>query len=142
AGAGIASRRRQRLSLKCVAVEVGPVLQEHLFSREIGIVMTSATLATGGAEHASFKHIATRLGCDSAETLALGSPFDHARQMRFIVDASMPEPTHPDYTEELCPRLERHIRATDGGAFVLFTSFNMLNRVAERLRETLAEWDL
>lgn len=136
--AGSTFQRKPRLTLKCVAVEVGPVMQERLFSQEIGIVLTSATLATGPND---FSHIASRLGCESAETLQLGSPFNHSRQMRVIVDPSMPEPTHPNYLDELLPRLERHIRATDGGAFVLFTSFAMLNKVADRLRPALMEFD-
>ncbi len=128
------SRRRPRISLRAVTVEVAPVLREHLFEQDIGVVLTSATLAT--AEN-NFNHVASRLGCEGAQTLQLGSPFDYAQQMEFIIDAQMPEPNHPQYVDELMPRIEKHIRATDGGAFVLFTSFAMLNKVAERLKGTL-----
>jgi ATP-dependent DNA helicase DinG len=129
-------RRRPRIALRCVTVEVAPILREHLFGKDLGIVLTSATLAT--APH-NFNHIASRLGCEGAQTLQLGSPFDFARQMDVFIDQHMPEPSSPEYIEELIPRIEKHIRATDGGAFILFTSFAMLNRVVERLRDSLAD---
>lgn len=132
----VLSRKRRRIVMRCVAVEVGPILNEHLFSKEIGVVVTSATLATG---QGNFKHIAERLGCENAETLHLGSPFDFARQMKVIVDTSLPDPGQRDYVERISPRIEQHIRATKGGAFVLFTSFSMLNAVSNRLRDTLSD---
>src|SRR5690606_22001669 len=38
----------------------------------------------------------------------------------------------------LCPRLLEHLDRTDGGAFVLFTSYQLLNRVAGWLKPNLA----
>jgi ATP-dependent DNA helicase DinG len=128
--------RRPRLGLRAMAVDVGPVLREHLFGQETGVVMTSATLATAPDD---FRHITTRLGCDSAETLQLGSPFDHAGQMRVVVDRSLPSPASGSYVERLTPRIEQLVAETDGGAFVLFTSFRMLDEVAARLRPRFAE---
>lgn len=129
-------RRRRRIVLRCVAVEVGPILAEHLFAKDVGVVMTSATLATGQGD---FRHIAQRMGCEGADTLHLGSPFDFARQMKVMVDTNLPKPGEGGYVDEIAPRIEQHIRATNGGAFVLFTSFSMLNAVADRLRSSLSE---
>ena len=118
-------------------VEAGPLLREKLFSQDISVVLTSATLATG---RANFAHALKRLGCDDAKTLMLGSPFDHARQCKLLIDRTMPEPSHPQYLEHLIPpAFLAQIHATDGGAFVLFTSFDTLNRVAERLRPQLID---
>jgi ATP-dependent DNA helicase DinG len=100
--------------------------------------MTSATLATARDD---FSHLAGRLGCESARTLQLGSPFDHARQMRIVIDRRMPSPNAPDYVDRLLPRIEQLVRRTDGGAFILFTSFRMLDTVAKALRPILAEDD-
>ncbi len=129
-------RSRPRLSLHGMPIEVGPILREKLFDEEISVVMTSATLATGRGD---FTHLAGRLGCESADTLQLGSPFDHASQMKVIVDRSMPQPGHPRFSDALIPRIIRHLRETGGGAFVLFTSFSMLNHAADALRPVLAD---
>ncbi len=137
ARAGSHSTRRTstpRVALKCSAVDVAPILQDRLFNRDISVIMTSATLAIGPN---NFSHIKTRLGCENATAIQLGSPFDHAAQMRVLIDRSMPEPNQPNYVDRLVPRIADLIRKTDGGAFVLFTSFAMLNSVANRLRPLL-----
>jgi ATP-dependent DNA helicase DinG len=119
------------------------------------------------ADHA-FAHIASTLGCDRAATLRLDSPFDFARQVRLIVDTSVPDPratagrparvarsaraeewpppaddvpgarSRGDYIDALAERILHHARATDGGAFVLFTSFADLHAVADRIEVALA----
>ncbi|MFO0962877.1 MAG: helicase C-terminal domain-containing protein [Phycisphaerales bacterium] len=127
---------RPPVTVVCAAVDVGPILREHLFAQEKGVVLTSATLATGGGD---FRHAAVRLGCDDPRTLQLGSPFDHARLVTLIVDRSMPEPGDDAYEDELAARVLSHVRATDGGAFVLFTSFRTLEAVAERTVHELVE---
>jgi ATP-dependent DNA helicase DinG len=81
-----------------------------------------------------FAYAVAQLGCDEARTLALGSPFDHAAQVELHADATMPDPRAPRYLDELCTRIEHHVAATDGGAFVLFTSFRTMHDAARRLR--------
>ena len=127
---------RPNITVVCAAVDVGPILREHLFAQDKGVVLTSATLATS---HGDFRHAAIRLGCDDPQTLELGSPFDYARLVTLIIDRTMPEPNHPDYEDELAGRVLSHIRETDGGAFVLFTSFRTLNAVAERIADRLVD---
>lgn len=130
---------RRRVVLRCVAVDVAPILRERLFGREISVTMTSATLATAADD---FSHIQTRLGCDEAPSLQLGSPFDFRSQMQVFVEPDVPDPRSAQYIDELVPRIEHHVRATNGGAFVLFTSFAMLNKAAEQLRERLQDAEL
>ncbi len=127
---------RPPVTLVCAAVDVGPILREQLFSKDIGVVLTSATLATAQGD---FRHAATRLGCDDPRTVQLGSPFDYARLVKLYIDRTMPEPTAPGYEDELAARVLAHVRATDGGAFVLFTSFRTLEAVAERIVHDLVE---
>ncbi len=130
------SSRRPRVSLCCMPIEVGPILAETLFKREGSVVLTSATLAAGPGD---FSHLMRRLGCPSARTLQLGSPFDHASQMTVLVDRSMPEPSEAGYVDALVPRILTQLRETGGGAFVLFTSFSMLNLAAKTLRPALED---
>ena len=144
-GAKIAGR--QRVKIAASPVDVAPVLQENLFNSSRGIVLTSATLSTSGSagngesetDPAAFRHIINRLGCDDADTLRLGSPFDHASQVELYVDERMPAPGEENYINELSPRIFEHIRATEGGAFVLFTSYKTMNIVAGNLRRKLQD---
>ncbi|MCE9620235.1 MAG: helicase [Planctomycetes bacterium] len=125
-------RGRATVELQAAAVDVAPLLREQLFSRNISVVLTSATLATDADD---FSLIARRLGCDDAQTVQLGSPFDLPRQVKFIVDATMPGPADEGFEPALADRILRHVRETDGGAFVLFTSLATMERVA-RVVET------
>jgi ATP-dependent DNA helicase DinG len=144
-----ASRRRQRgggrpeMSLLSAAVDVSPILRQHLFAQDVSVVLTSATLATArgrdGDDERAFAHAALTLGATDARTMSLGSPFDYARQVRVIVEAAMPDPRAPGHADALAERIMHHVEATDGGAFVLFTSFATMNAVASRITEPLVE---
>ena len=149
--------RHSRVKLCGAPVEVAGLLKERLFEasttkrKPLPVILTSATLATDAASHAAgdsqssqqtkdaFSHIRARLGCEDAGTLQLGSPFDYARQAELIVDRTMPNPNNDDYFTRLCPAVLNLIDHTDGGAFVLFTSYNLLRKVADWLREPLHE---
>lgn len=136
-----------------------PAAPPRVLRRQPGIVLTSATLATRSireGEHpehaeAAFSHVLTALGIDDATTLQLGSPFDYARQARVIIDLTMPSPRADGpgaaggsgggakFADLLAERVDHHVRATRGGAFVLFTSFATLYAVADRLRRGLED---
>ena len=133
---GRRSTSKPRVSLKCMAVDVSTSLRNKLFGQEISVVMTSATLATAPGD---FTHLTSRLGCEGSPTLQLGSPFDHAAQMKVVIDRTMPEPSTSNYIERLVPQLARLVRETDGGAFILFTSFDMLRKVAAELKPILTD---
>lgn len=145
------SRFSARVKLACSPIEVGGMLREHLFGREHSTVLTSATLSTRRVrpdepvEHqeTAFHHALTRLGCEGSKTEQLGSPFDHASQVELFVDTSVPSPGKgrsfegESFEEAIASRVHDHVVATDGGAFVLFTSFALLNRTAGALGPAL-----
>ncbi len=116
------------------------------------MVLTSATLTTREVEpdetpeHAetAFMHALTRLGGEGATTLQLGSPFEYVSQVEVFVDASVPtprrgsvSPTGESFEQAIASRVRDHVVATDGGAFVLFTSFKLLYQTADALRRPL-----
>ena len=125
-----------RATLSCSPVEVAPILASQLFDGEKTVVLTSATLTTGKG---SFKHAKQRLGCDDAETLELGSPFDHASQVTLHVEREMPDPRQPGYLRALGDMIVRHVLETGGGAFMLFTSFRTLHDAADETRGRLED---
>lgn len=138
-----AADRAVRVSLAASPIEVAPLLRAQLFGAGVSVVLTSATLTTAGAsdsgERAGFQHPRSRLGADHASTLALGSPFDHRAQMQLHVDTTMPDPRAPNYGARLAASILRHIDETDGGAFVLFTSFKAMHEAAASLGPQLQE---
>jgi len=140
-----------RVSLACSPIEVAPLLKEHLFAEDCSVILTSATLTTRNVkeeestEHAetAFAHTLSRLGAEGAATLQLGSPFDYVSQVKVFVDMTVPNPRGKpnadgeSFEDAIVSRVHDHVVATDGGAFVLFTSFQLLNEAADRLRRPL-----
>jgi ATP-dependent DNA helicase DinG len=134
-------RHRQRISLSAAPVEVGPLLRKHLFEQVPTVVMTSATLATGGG---SFDFFKSRVGLTQAESLCLGSPFNYQEQAQLILLEGMPDPASdgPAYERQVIEMVRRYVTRSGGRAFVLFTSYEMMKRVASALTSWLVAENL
>jgi ATP-dependent DNA helicase DinG len=136
----------RRVEIACAPVDVAPMLRERLFRQEHSVVLTSATLATrtaredetGESAETAFAHAMSRLGCEGAGALQLGSPFDYARQVELYVEGGSEGGGGVPGLSSLSGAILRHVKATGGGAFVLFTSFAALNRCASELAGPLA----
>jgi REP element-mobilizing transposase RayT len=87
-----------------------------------------------------FAYIKSRLGAADAKTLMLGSPFDYAKQATLYVETDLPEPNDPvRFLPAACEKILKYVDQTNGGAFVLFTSYKMLIDAANRLKDALDE---
>ncbi len=131
--------RRVRHSLQMAPIRVGEFLREKLWERPWPVVLTSATLSTGG----NFRFIRSNLGLENCRSLILDSPFDYQRRVIVYTDAKIPDPARrrQEYEEKIIEEVAKVVRLTEGGAFVLFTSFRMLDRAYEELSEKLTEYE-
>jgi ATP-dependent DNA helicase DinG len=129
-------KSRLRVRLAAAPLDVGPALRKLLFTEVDTCVLTSATLCVGSPPR--FDFLQSRIGLTAAETLALGSPFDYAKQVTIHVPNNLPDPSdQPNEFEQQAIRAVAHyLERTHGKAFVLFTSYKMLE-VATR---TLTPW--
>lgn len=134
----VSGRRRERTRLLSAPVEVGPLLRKELFTAGPSVILTSATLAVGGQ---SFDFIRSRLGLDQSHEKKLGSPFDYRRNVRLILPKTMPDPAESPgpYEAAVCERIKKYVEQTQGRAFVLFTSYKMLDSCARRLAAWFTE---
>jgi ATP-dependent DNA helicase DinG len=132
------NKTRVRIKLASAPMDVGPTLRSVLFDRVPTCVLTSATLCVGSPP--KFDFIKSRLGLTSCESLALGSPFDYARQVTVHLPNNLPDPSdQPDSFERGAIRAIAHyLEQTQGKAFVLFTSYKMLEAAARALTPWLA----
>ena len=92
-------------------------------------VFTSATLAVGG----DFSHFRRQLGLDDSEELQVDSPFDYRHNALLYLPSGLPEPQAPDYTPALIERMLPVLTASEGRAFLLFTSYRALHEAERRL---------
>ncbi|EIL87739.1 DNA helicase, Rad3 [Rhodanobacter fulvus Jip2] len=100
-------------------------------------IHTSATLSVAG----NFDHFARQLGLDEPQTLSLESPFDYARQGLCYLPSGLPDPNARDYTEQVIEAALPVLQASNGRAFLLFTSHRALRRAAELLQDRVP-WPL
>ena len=129
--------RSPRTSLCGAPLDVAPILHELLFTRVKSTILTSATLAAAG--DGSFGYLLGRLGVPDAESLQLGSPFNFQEQVTVHVEAGLPDPAAGDeYVTAACHAIVYYLRQTEGRAFVLFTSYKMLNDAARVVRDELS----
>lgn len=129
---------RRRVTLRAAPISVAEELQRMLFEEVRSVILTSATLTVGDED--PFGYLRGRLGLKHCRELRLGSPFDYRRQVTLYLVRDMPDPNDEEaFLERLIDRLKHYIMLTQGRAFVLFTSYRMMQRAYRALAPFLAE---
>ncbi len=116
-------------TLKASPINVASLLKESLFNGDKTLILTSATISVEG----KFNFLENRLGIEDAEKIRLKSLFDYSTQAMLYLPAKMPEPNSGNFRESLYGEIIAILNVAKGGVFLLFTSFENLNYVYERL---------
>lgn len=123
-------RRGRGMFLRASPIDVSALLQDKLFETVETVVMTSATLASGG----NFSFIRERLGLDDgADDLIAPTSFDFENQAVLYLPPRMPDPRAPEWAQAAAGEVIKLLRATEGRAFVLSTSFVGMKALYERV---------
>ena len=126
-------RERGGVFLRASPIDVSGVVSELILARASGTILTSATMTVDD----TFDYLRGRLGVREALELRLPSEFDFARQAVLFLPRRMPDPRSGGFTAAVARELAGLLRATEGRAFVLFTSYANLRDVRDRLADTL-----
>jgi len=118
---------RTGFSLNMTPMNVAEPFQRAMNAMASSWVFTSATLAVGG----DFSHFRTQLGLDETEELQVDSPFDYQRNALLYLPEGLPEPQHDGYTAACMEAVLPVLQASEGRAFLLFTSYRALNEAAK-----------
>jgi ATP-dependent DNA helicase DinG len=113
------------VALASKVVEVSKRLRKLFFDATPSVIVTSATLTTGG----SFAHAKRELGVRDARELVVESPFDFEKQALLIVPEGLPSPQEPVFPDAVA----RIVDLAEGRTLGLFTSYRNLNAAYERL---------
>src|SRR5262249_1893689 len=129
-----------RITLASAPIDVGPALHEQLFSKVPTVISTSATLSVGTGR-SGFDHFRRRLGLYECKTLQLGSPFNYREQAELHLFRDMPDPssTPNDFEKATLAKIREYVNRTKGRAFVLFTSYQAMERAAQSLGTWIAD---
>lgn len=138
-------KRYERIKVCSAPINVGPLLKANLFNKVNTVIMTSATLSTGKSPGGgAFAYFQSRIGLEQLPAMLLGSPFDYKKQATLILVKGQLPPDAPEheFLPQMCELLKRYLSETDGGAFVLFTNYNQMRKIAERLGNWLLTKDM
>ncbi len=125
-------REGHSLTLQTAPIDVAAALRALFFEAGKPCVLTSATLSVGEKSD-DLAYFRRRVGAEAAEAREIGSPFDYKKQMEIFLVRSMPEPSSPRFEDALETWVAHFLRRSSGRAFVLFTSYRLLQSLAKRM---------
>lgn len=119
--------------LHATPIDVASIFQKHTDNFSKSWLFTSATLQV----NKQFDHFAHNIGLENYKNGVWDSPFDYEKQSLLFLPQNLPQPNEPAYTKELMQAALPVLSASQGRAFVLFTSYYAMNKAYDFLKQRL-----
>ena len=132
------SHARSGTSLNMAPIGVDQILSQDLFSEKSSVVLTSATLSTGG----DFDHFCTRLGFTPDEEYRLDSPFNYAVSTQTLLVDDISNPGTARNPQEIIECIASTAIAAEGSTLALFTSNAAIKATYSALRARLQKHNI
>lgn len=117
--------------LHSTPIEVSSLFRKYTNNFSASWIFTSATLQV----NKKFNHFSEALGLDDFDSGSWLSPFDYEHQSLLYLPEDLPEPSDRTYTYSLLEKVLPVINASQGGAFLLFTSYRAMNEAKDFLQD-------
>jgi ATP-dependent DNA helicase DinG len=114
-------------------INVATPLQNLIRKQGAAWIFTSATLSVAD----DLSYFAQQIGLTDARMEQFGSPFDYQQQALLYLPDRMDVPSSPQHTRQVVEAALPVIECSQGGVFMLFTSYRALREAAQLLR---AHW--
>lgn len=121
------------VQLNTTPLSIAEIFADQIKGHPRAWIFTSATLSV----KQDFSHYQSEMGLPDAQTACWESPFNYPEQALLYVPRNMPDPNHPDYTEAVIKATLPLIEASNGRAFLLFTSLRAMQRAHDILMTQL-----
>ncbi len=122
---------KRHYTLHITPLSIADKFGEYVSESDASWIFTSATVSVDD----KFDHFTGQLGLPHARTQILGSPFDYHNQAMLCVPRYFPEPNDKASVKAITELALQLIEASNGRAFLLFTSHRVLRLVAEQLED-------
>jgi len=126
-------RRSGEVALATAPLEVAEILQRELFDAKESVILTSATLSADDR----FDFLLQRVGLEDTNELMLGSPFDFEASTMIALPSDLPDPNQGEFVARVGELLIESLRASQGRALVLFTSYSSLRAIYDVIKAPL-----
>ena len=123
------------MQLNTTPLSIAEIFEKQIGGSQRAWIFTSATLAV----KQDFSHYQSEMGLLKAQTACWDSPFNYPEQGLLYVPSNLPDPNSFDYTDAVVSAALPMLEASQGRAFLLFTSLRAMQRAHEIL---LAEFDM
>ena len=131
--------------LRIAPLDISELMNEMVFDKFRTIILTSATLTiTNTKNNNEFKYFFTQLGLNQTDqqkiiTAKIPAPFNYRIQTILAIPTDIPEPNSKDFASIISELIFDALKISHGRAFILFTSYGLLNIVYQILESKLAE---
>jgi len=119
--------------LHATPIDVASIFQMHTDNFSSTWLFTSATLQV----NKQFNHFANNIGLKDFKSGVWDSPFDYAKQSLLYLPDNLPQPSEPSYTKKFMQAAVPVLQASQGRAFVLFTSYYAMHQAHDYLKQML-----
>ncbi len=119
--------------LHVTPIDVASIFQKHTDNFSDSWLFTSATLQV----NKQFNHFANNIGLVDYQSGVWESPFDYEKQSLLYLPDNLPQPSDFSYTTELMKAAVPVLLASQGRAFVLFTSYSAMYKARDYLKQVL-----
>lgn len=135
-----------RLHSICSASKnIGRVLREYVWETSSSFVLTSGTMSDG----VDFSFFEKENGIHQIakmfrQTSMTASPFDYKNHTRRYMPKGIPLPENnsPEYIAAISDEIVKIVKATNGHAAILFTSYKVLEAVYRQTKDRLTQYEL
>jgi ATP-dependent DNA helicase DinG len=119
--------------LHATPIDVASIFKQHTDNFSKAWLFTSATLQV----NKKFDHFSQNIGLENYTSGVWDSPFDYGKQSLLYLPENLPQPSEKSYTKQLMQAAVPVLKASEGRAFVLFTSYYAMNQARDYLKQML-----
>ena len=132
--------REKSFHLNITPLDISGTFRAGMEQYGANSIYTSATMATTK----DAEYYPRQLGFDGSRQLRIGSPFNFQRQALLYLPRHLPDPGRPGFAAAFLQEAQRLLHASQGRAFVLFTSRSALEHAARVMRQRKRDfpWEL
>ncbi|HWN30477.1 MAG TPA: ATP-dependent DNA helicase [Burkholderiales bacterium] len=128
----------QALQLNSTPLSIAEIFRKQIEGNARALIFTSATLSV----NKDFSHYQYEMGLHDAHTASWDSPFDYSTQALLFVPEDLPDPNSSGHTSMVVATALPLIKASQGRAFLLFTSLRAMKEGHALLRQLFSEQQL
>ncbi len=127
------------IALQSAPIDVSRSLSSSVFNGDMPMILCSATMTTHPND---FRFLKEKLGIASGRSISLSSPFDYKNNSILYIPLDGPDPRSDGYPDFITDQTEKLIDITGGSAFLLFTSYKLMDEVYNNLSHRLPDYNL